>query len=86
MNLKFRPATEHDFSKVAQLLASADELLLISPSSQFPWTAKQVEAIAITRLHNTVAIDSDTQNIIGYANIYRTYAKTTEGERNCSRK
>ena len=77
MNLKFRPATEHDFAKVAQLVASADELLLISPSSQFPWTAEQVKAIAGTRLHNTVAIDGDSQTIIGYANIYKAMSNQT---------
>ena len=70
VKIVFQQATLNDFEQVANLVTSAEELYLISPKSTFPWTADQVATIAQSRLYNTVAIDENTQTIIGYANIY----------------
>ena len=70
MKVVFREAQPLDFDKVAELVTDADELYVISPKSHFPWTAEQVANIAQTREFNTVAIDDDSQIIIGYANMY----------------
>ena len=72
----FREAQPLDFDKVAKLVTDADELYVISPKSHFPWTAEQVANIAQTREFNTVAIDKDSQIIIGYANMYNVTDKT----------
>ena len=76
MKVVFREAQPLDFDKVAKLVTDADELYVISPKSHFPWTAEQVANIAQTREFNTVAIDKDSQMIIGYANMYNVTDKT----------
>ena len=70
---KFRPATEKDFAGICQLIKSKEELFLVYPNGQYPFTVDQVRKLSQTRKELTVAVEEN--KIIGFANFYNYEAK-----------
>jgi len=65
---EFRKATEKDFERICKLIKSEEELYLVYPSGNYPFTVDQVRELSRTRKELTVAVDGD--EIIGFANLY----------------
>jgi len=70
---KFRPATEKDFAGICRLIKSKEELFLVYPSAQYPFTVEQVRELSRARKELTVAVEEN--KIIGFANFYNYEAK-----------
>jgi len=66
--MKLREATPLDFEAIVQLLPTVDELFLVYPKGQHPFTVDQVRFLAETRKELTVAVEKG--EVIGFANLY----------------
>ena len=67
-DIEFRPARREDFAPVSRLVTSREELFLVFPAGSWPFSVRQVHALAQQREDLTVA-ERDGQ-IIGFANLY----------------
>lgn len=65
---KFRPATAADYPAICNLINSAEELFLVHPAGDFPWSITQLERLAEERFALTVV--HSAEGIIGFANLY----------------
>jgi len=66
--LKFRKATAEDFEGICRLIKSKEELFLVYPDGQYPFTVKQIIELSQVRKELTVAVNGN--DIIGFANLY----------------
>lgn len=66
--IEIRLAHRKDYPAICQLIDNPDELFLVHPSGQFPWTPQQLETLATVRTDLTVLCVAG--DIIGFANLY----------------
>lgn len=66
--MKFILANESHYENIANLVSSPEELYLVSPSGQYPWSAAQLKKISTKRKELTVCIVKD--EIAAFANLY----------------
>jgi len=64
----FREVTEQDYEGICKLIRSEEELFLVYPKGQYPFTVAQLHKIAQLRRELTVAVDG--YKIVGFANLY----------------
>jgi len=65
---KFREATENDFEEICSLVKSREEMFLLFPKGNYPFTVAQLRELSKERIELTVVVDKC--EIIGFANIY----------------
>ena len=67
-SIQIRPARTEDYAAIAGLISSREELFLVFPSGSFPFTVKQVCALAEQRLDLTVV--TEHEQVVAFANLY----------------
>ncbi len=65
---QIRAATEKDYEGICNLIESEEELFLVYPGGQYPFTIGQLVELSKLRTELTVVLDAD--RIIGFANFY----------------
>ena len=63
-----RAVQKADFVAITQLVQSQEELFLVYPKGQYPWTLEQLEQLYQQRSAFTVM--ETAQDIVGFANLY----------------
>lgn len=66
--VEFRAAEADDFGAIAQLLSSREELFLVHPAGQYPFSVEQLVELSHTRKELTVAVCDGA--VVGFANLY----------------
>lgn len=66
--LQFRPALVRDYPAICALIENEQELFLIYPRGQYPFTVEQIHKLARTRHELTVATHDN--EIVAFANLY----------------
>ncbi len=65
---QFREATENDFEAICKLVPNKEELFLMHPNGQYPFTVAQIQELSRVRKELTVAVFED--RIIGFTDFY----------------
>lgn len=66
--MDFRKATAQDYEAIVRLVPSEDELFLVFPKGEHPFTVEQVHLLAESRSELTVVVEKG--EVIGFANLY----------------
>jgi ribosomal protein S18 acetylase RimI-like enzyme len=61
-------ATTQDYDAIVRLVPTEDELFLVYPKGEHPFTVEQVHLLADSREELTVAVDKG--DVVGFANLY----------------
>lgn len=72
--MQFVNATKTDYSDIAKLVSSPEELYLVYPSGSYPWDTQQLQELAKVRLNFTIVLIEN--RIVAFANLY--YVKQGE--------
>ena len=67
-SLHIRPTTVSDYPAICGLVESDEELFLVHPSGNFPWTIAQLKKLASERFDLSVMVQNN--EVIGFANLY----------------
>ncbi|MGG3279344.1 GNAT family N-acetyltransferase [Paenibacillus solani] len=67
----YRPLMDKDLLAICNFPQTPEELLYISPRSEFPLTPEQILSLLENRYEPTVLIEETTGQVIGYANFYK---------------
>ena len=71
--MEFINAGREHFAAITQLVSSPDELYLVYPSGQYPWTLEQLEKLAAIRSDFTVC--SVDGAVVAFANLYNVVSE-----------
>lgn len=66
--MQFINAGREHYEAITRLISSAEELYLVHPGGQYPWTVAQLEILAESRANFTVALIDD--EVVAFANLY----------------
>ncbi|GAA4859110.1 GNAT family N-acetyltransferase [Paenibacillus vulneris] len=66
----FRSLNEGDLETICQFPQSEEELLYMSPRSQYPLIPEKIVQLLQNRYEPSVVMDVKTQEVAGYANLY----------------
>ena len=66
--MNIREANSTDFQAICDLITTAEELFLVYPRGEYPFTVEQVETLAHVRSDLTVV--EDNTKIVGFANLH----------------
>lgn len=64
----FRKATEKDYEGICNLIKSKEELFLVYPSGNYPFTIEQVKEL--NKIRKELTVIEENNIIIGFANFY----------------
>ena len=65
---QFREATENDFEAICKLIPDREELFLMHPNGEYPFTIAQIQELSRVRKELTVAVFEN--RIIGFTDFY----------------
>ncbi len=68
MAVEIREASPADFEAIIRLIPTREELFLVYPKGQYPFTIEQLKSLVALRQELTVACQNG--DIIGFANLY----------------
>ncbi|MFD2328174.1 GNAT family N-acetyltransferase [Cohnella sp. GCM10020058] len=66
-----RALESRDLDTICTFPQSEEELFYVSPRFVFPLTPEQIMNLVKDRFDPTVIVDSDTQEVVAYANLYK---------------